>query len=44
MNYIATSTWKFPSEVVLADKDFNKPAPIDILLGAEVFFFLDIFE
>jgi hypothetical protein len=38
MNYIDISTWKFPSEVILADKDFNKPAPIDILLGAEVFF------
>ena len=38
MAYIDTSTWKFPSEVFLADKDFNKPAPIDILLGAEIFF------
>jgi hypothetical protein len=38
MNYIDTSTWKFPSEAVLADRDFNKPAPTDILLGAEVFF------
>jgi hypothetical protein len=38
MNYIDTSTWKFPSEVVLADRDFNKPVPVDILLGAEIFF------
>jgi len=35
---IDTSTWKFPSYIVLADRDFNKPAPIDILLGAEIFF------
>ena len=38
MTDIDTSTWKFPSDVVLADRDFNKPAPIDILLGAEIFF------
>jgi len=35
---IDISTWKFPSGVVLADIDFSKPAPIDILLGAEIFF------
>jgi len=35
---IDISTWKFPSDVVLADRDFSKPAPIDILLGAEIFF------
>jgi hypothetical protein len=38
MTDIDTSTWKFPFDVVLADRDFNKPAPIDILLGAEIFF------
>jgi hypothetical protein len=38
MTNIDISTWKFPSEVVLADRDFNKPAPVDILLGAEIFF------
>jgi hypothetical protein len=38
MTDIDTSTWKFPSDVVLADRDFNKPAPIDILLGAEILF------
>ena len=32
------STWNFPSNVVLADRDFNKPAPTDILLGAETYF------
>jgi len=38
MTDIDTSTWKFPFDVVLADRDFNKPAPVDILLGAEIFF------
>jgi hypothetical protein len=37
MTDIDISTWKFPSDVVLADRDFNKSAPIDILLGAEIF-------
>ena len=32
------STWEFPPDIKLADKDFHKSAPIDILLGAEVFF------
>jgi hypothetical protein len=31
MNYIDISTWKFPSDVVLADKDINKAAPLDIV-------------
>jgi hypothetical protein len=38
MNDIDISTWEFPSDVVLADKDFHKSGPIDILLGAEIFF------
>jgi len=38
MTDIDSSTWNFPSNVVLADRDFNKLAPIDILLGAETFF------
>jgi hypothetical protein len=38
MTDIDISTWEFPSDVKLADKDFHKSAPIDILLGAEVFF------
>jgi len=38
MTDIDISTWKFPSDIVLADRDFSKPAPIDILLGAEIFF------
>ena len=35
---IDISTWKFPADVFLADRDFNKPAPVDILLGAKMFF------
>jgi len=35
---IDISKWNFPSNVVLADRDFKKPAPIDILLGTETFF------
>jgi hypothetical protein len=35
---IDISTWKFPSDIDLADRDFNKPVPYNILLGAEVFF------
>jgi hypothetical protein len=38
MTNIDISTWKFPSDVILADRDFNKSAPLDILLGAEIFF------
>jgi len=38
MTDIDISIWKFPSDVVLADRNFSKPAPIDILLGVEIFF------
>jgi len=38
MNDIDISAWEFPLDVVLADKDFHKSGPIDILLGAEIFF------
>jgi len=38
MTNIHISTWKFPPDVMLADRDFHKSAPIDILLGAEIFF------
>ena len=44
MTDIDISTWKFPSDVVLADRDFSKPAPFDILLGAEIFFEILITE
>jgi len=35
---IDISTWKFHADVFLANRDFNKPAPFDILLGIEIFF------
>ena len=38
MTDIDISTWKCSSDVVLGDRDFSKPAPIDILLGAEIYF------
>jgi len=38
MTDIDISTWKFPSDVVLTDRDCNKPAPVDILLGEEILF------
>jgi len=38
MTDIDISTWKFPPDVMLADRDFHKSAPTDILLGAEIFF------
>jgi hypothetical protein len=37
---IGTSTWKFSSDVVLADREFNKPEPIDVHLGAQIIFAL----
>jgi len=38
MTNIDISNRKSPSDVVLADRDFNKPAPTYIFLGAEIFF------
>jgi hypothetical protein len=38
MTDIDISTWKFPDDIDLADRDINKPAPINILLGKEIFF------
>ena len=35
---IDISTWEFPSDIDLADNEFHKSGPIDILLGAEIFF------
>jgi len=33
-----TSSWRLPTDIQLADEGFNKPGPIDILLGAELFY------
>lgn len=37
---IDTSSWKIPSNIVLADNEFNKSKQIDLLLGTESFFSL----
>jgi hypothetical protein len=37
MTNIDISTWKVPADVFVADRDFNKPAPIDTLLIHSVF-------
>lgn len=36
-SYISIENWSHISNLKLADTQFNKPGPIDILLGAEVF-------
>jgi len=35
--FIRTSHFRFPSNIQLADPNFNNPSDIDILVGAEVF-------
>ncbi|XP_046671229.1 uncharacterized protein LOC124361230 [Homalodisca vitripennis] len=37
---IDTSNWNLPSTMTLADFNFNSPGPIDMLIGAELFFSL----
>ena len=37
-SYVATQDWNIPRELILADPEFNTPGPIDMLIGAEVFF------
>ncbi|XP_062535346.1 uncharacterized protein LOC134204550, partial [Armigeres subalbatus] len=39
---IETSTWEIPSGILLADPQFHEAYPIDIIIGAEVFF--DLFR
>lgn len=36
-SFINKSNWKIPSNIHLADEDFNVPAKIDVLIGAEAF-------
>jgi len=33
-----TSTWKFPKDIKLADKQFDQPGDIDLLIGADLFY------
>jgi hypothetical protein len=36
--FVDTKKWKIPAHIKLADPGFGKPGPIDLLLGAEIFF------
>ena len=38
--YIDNSSWNIPSELRSADPKFNRPGPIDMLIGAELFMHL----
>jgi hypothetical protein len=33
-----TSSWKIPTDINLADKYFNQPGSIDLLIGADLFY------
>jgi hypothetical protein len=33
-----TSSWKIPTDINLADKQFNQPGDIDLLIGADLFY------
>ena len=33
-----TSKWKLPTDIKLADENFNIPGDIDLLLGADLFY------
>ncbi|XP_055604159.1 uncharacterized protein LOC129752396 [Uranotaenia lowii] len=35
---IDVSSWDLPTDVELADPSFNHPGPIDVVIGAEIFF------
>jgi hypothetical protein len=32
------TTWNIPKDINLADECFNQPGPIDLLIGAELFY------
>jgi hypothetical protein len=32
------SSWRLPTDIQLADENFNEPGSIDMLLGAELFY------
>uniref|UniRef100_A0AAG5DS52 Integrase catalytic domain-containing protein n=1 Tax=Anopheles atroparvus TaxID=41427 RepID=A0AAG5DS52_ANOAO len=36
--FIFTESWKTPQHILLADPEFNKPQPIDLVLGIEHYF------
>jgi len=33
-----TSSWRIPTDIKLADENFNLPGDIDLLLGADLFY------
>lgn len=37
-HFIETSDWPIPQNLRLADKGFHTPGPIDVLIGASLFF------
>lgn len=39
-NHISIQSFKLPKNIQLADPKFNQPAPVDMLLGADVFWVL----
>jgi hypothetical protein len=36
--HLDTSTWKIPTDIKLADEQFDQPGGIDLLIGAELFY------
>jgi hypothetical protein len=37
-HHFDVSNWQIPTDINLADEQFHKPGPIDLLIGAELFF------
>jgi hypothetical protein len=36
--YFDVTSWKIPKDINLANEHFNQPGPIDLLIGAELFY------
>ncbi|XP_058128358.1 uncharacterized protein LOC131291530, partial [Anopheles ziemanni] len=36
--FVSTEGWKIPQHILLADPEFNKPQPIDLVIGIEHYF------
>jgi hypothetical protein len=37
-HHFDVSNWQIPTDIKLADEQFHKPGPIDLLIGAELFY------
>jgi hypothetical protein len=37
-HHFDVTSWQIPTDIKLADEHFHKPGPIDLLIGAELFF------